>query len=47
MLNILLVHPDMAVTDKLRFLLRHSGFRVAAAAEAQQAMAELAKAVPT
>lgn len=46
MINILVVHPDVAVRDRLTFLLQHSGFGVIAAPGAQQAMAELGKGCP-
>ncbi len=46
MQNILFVHPDLAVRDRVSFLLQHSGFGVIAASGAQQAMTELGKSCP-
>lgn len=46
MQNILFVHPDLAVKDKVSFLLQHSGFRVVGAPGAEQAMTELGKGSP-
>ena len=43
MLNILVVHPDLAVRDRVAFLLQHSGFRVVAVPGAQEAMPELGR----
>jgi len=39
--NIVVIHPDVAVRDKVTFVLQHSGFRVVGTGEAQQAMTEL------
>jgi len=46
MQNILFVHPDVAVRDKVSFLLQHSGFRVVGAPGAEQAMTELGESRP-
>lgn len=44
--NIVVIHPDLAVRDKVSFVLQHSGFRVVGAPGAQQAMTELGKGCP-
>ena len=41
MQRILLIHPDGVLRDRLTFLLQHSGFQVASAAEGQQGLAEI------
>ena len=46
MQNIMFVHPDVAVRDKVSFLLQHSGFRVVGAPGAEQAMTELGESRP-
>ena len=46
MQNILFVHPDVAVRDKVSFLLQHAGFQVVGAPGAQPAMTELGKGCP-
>lgn len=46
MQNILFVHLDLAVRDRVSFLLQHSGFRVVGAPGAQQAVTELGKSRP-
>jgi DNA-binding response OmpR family regulator len=46
MQKILFVHLDLAVRDKVSFLLEHSGFRVVGAPGAQQTMTELGKGCP-
>jgi len=46
MQNILIIHPDVAVRDRVRFLLQHSGFGVVDAPGAQEAMTELGKGCP-
>jgi DNA-binding response OmpR family regulator len=44
--KILLVCPDLALTNNLTFLLRHCGFRIANAVESEQALAELRRSAP-
>lgn len=44
--NIVVIHPDLAVRDKVSFVLQHSGFRVVGAPGAEQAMTELGKGCP-
>lgn len=44
--DILVIHPDVAVRDRLSFLLQHSGFRVVGGSGAEEAMSELGKGCP-
>jgi DNA-binding response OmpR family regulator len=44
--SILLVCPDLAMTDNLSFVLEHSGFGVVNAAESRQALAEVHRSSP-
>jgi DNA-binding response OmpR family regulator len=44
--KILLVCPDLAMTDKLAFVLQHSGFRIVNTAESKQALAEVSRSSP-
>jgi len=44
--RILLIHPDPKATDKLTFLLQHSGFQVPTAVDADQALAEISRTEP-
>ena len=44
--TILLVCPDVAMTDELTFFLQHSGFQVASTAEGRAAMVEIDSSVP-
>jgi len=44
--RILLLHPDPKATDKLAFLLQHSGFQVVTAVDADQALAEVSRRHP-
>ena len=44
--RILLVCPDLAMTNELTFLLRHSGFQVASIIESKQVMAEISRGSP-
>jgi len=44
--RILLIHPDPKATDKLTFLLQHSGFQVPTAVDADQAVAEISRTEP-
>ena len=46
MKRILLVCPDVEMTDELTFFLRHSGFQVASAIEGGQVMAEMDRSTP-
>jgi len=44
--EILLVCPDLAMTDNLAFVLQHSGFRIVNAAGSRQALAEIGRSSP-
>jgi DNA-binding response OmpR family regulator len=44
--KILLVCPDLAMTDNLDFVLQHSGFRIINAAGSGQALAEIDRNAP-
>jgi DNA-binding response OmpR family regulator len=44
--RILLVCPDLAMTEELTFALQHSGFRIVNAAESKQALAEIDRSSP-
>ena len=44
--KILLVCPDLAMTDNLDFVLQHSGFRIINAAGSGQALAEIDRSTP-
>ena len=44
--KILLVCPDLAMSDNLTFVLQHSGFRVVNAAESKQALVEVGSGSP-
>jgi DNA-binding response OmpR family regulator len=44
--KILLVCPDLAMTDNLAFVLQHSGFLTVNAAESKQALAEIGRSSP-
>ena len=44
--KILLVCPDLAMTDNLAFVLQHSGFRIVNAAGSKQALAEIGRSSP-
>jgi DNA-binding response OmpR family regulator len=44
--KILLVCPDLAMTDNLTFVLQKSGFRIVNAAGSNQALAEIGKSSP-
>ena len=44
--RILLVCPQLAMTDELTFFLQHSGFRVVSTIEDQQAMVEMGRSEP-
>jgi DNA-binding response OmpR family regulator len=44
--KILLVCPDLAMTDNLAFVLQHSGFRIVNVAESKQALAEIGISSP-
>jgi DNA-binding response OmpR family regulator len=44
--NILLVCPDLAMTDNLAFVLQHSGFQIVNAAGSRQALAEISRSSP-
>lgn len=44
--KILLVCPDLAMTDNLNFVLQHSGFRIINATESRQALAEVSTSSP-
>jgi DNA-binding response OmpR family regulator len=44
--KILLVCPDLTMTDNLAFVLQHSGFRIVNAAGSGQALAELDRSAP-
>lgn len=44
--RILLIHPDLKVTDQLTFLLQHRGFQVPTADDADQALAAIARTEP-
>ena len=46
MQKILLIHPDLALRDKLTFILQHSGFRVLSASEGEQALVEIHRSPP-
>ena len=41
MQKILLVHPDLALRDRLTFILQHSGFQVVATTEVPRALAQI------
>ena len=41
MQQILLIHPDVALRQELTFVLRHSGFQVAACVDGEGAVAEM------
>jgi DNA-binding response OmpR family regulator len=44
--KILLVCPDLAMTDNLTFLLQHSGFRIVNVVGSKQALAEIDRSAP-
>jgi DNA-binding response OmpR family regulator len=44
--KILLVCPDLAMTDELTFVLQQSGFRILNAVESKQALAEIGRSSP-
>ncbi len=44
--RILLIHPDSKAAGQLTFLLQHSGFQVATAVDADQALAEVSRRHP-
>jgi DNA-binding response OmpR family regulator len=44
--KILLVCPDLAMTDNLTFVLQHSGFRIVNVAGSKQALAEIDRSAP-
>lgn len=44
--RILLVCPDLAMSDNLTFVLQHSGFRVVNATESKQALVEVGSGSP-
>ena len=44
--KILLVCPDLAMTEELTFALQHSGFRIVNAAGSRQALAEVDRSTP-
>ena len=44
--RILLVCPDLAMTDNLTFALQHSGFQIVNAAGSTQALAEIGRSSP-
>jgi DNA-binding response OmpR family regulator len=44
--KILLIHPDLGVTNKLSFILQHSGFQVASATEGQEGLTEIYRSQP-
>ena len=44
--KILLVCPNLAMTDNLNFVLENSGFRIVNAAESKQALAEVSTSSP-
>jgi DNA-binding response OmpR family regulator len=44
--KILLVCPDLAMTDNLSFVLQNSGFRIVNAAGSKQALAEIGRSAP-
>jgi DNA-binding response OmpR family regulator len=44
--KILLVCPDLSMTDNLTFVLQHSGFRIVNAAGSKQALAEIDRSTP-
>lgn len=44
--SILLIQPDPTTRHELTFLLQHSGFQVSTAADADQALAEIATTEP-
>ena len=46
MQKILLIHPDLALREKLVFVLQHSGFQVLSASEGQQALTEIYRSPP-
>jgi len=44
--KILLIHPDLVMSDKLTFILQHSGFQVVSVSEGKQALAEISRRHP-
>jgi two-component system response regulator RegX3 len=44
--KILLVCPDLAMTDELTFILEHLGFLIVSAAESKQALTEIDRSAP-
>jgi len=44
--KILLVCPDLAMSDNLTFVLQHSGFQIVNAAGSKQALAEIGRSSP-
>ena len=44
--KILLVCPDLMMSDNLTFVLQYSGFRIVNAAESKQALAEIGRSSP-
>ena len=44
--RILLVCPDLAMTDNLTFVLQNSGFQIVSTAESRQALVELDRSTP-
>ena len=44
--KILLIQPDLALRDRLTFILQHSGFQVVSTTEGQQALAEINRSPP-
>lgn len=46
MRRILLVHDDLVLREQLTFVLQHSGFRVVAALNGEQALAEIHRSAP-
>jgi DNA-binding response OmpR family regulator len=44
--NILVVCPDLAMTDNLTFVLQHSGFQTVNVAGSRQALAEVSRSSP-
>jgi DNA-binding response OmpR family regulator len=44
--KILLVCPDLAMTDNLTFVLQNSGFQIVSTAESKQALVELDRGTP-
>jgi len=44
--KILLVCPDLAMTDNLAFVLQNSGFQIVSTAESKQALVELDRSTP-